>query len=255
MRHSQPFFLAVIFLLASVLPASAQWLVYELRFTPDDESVNFSFYSGGYLIAPIEGGASTIVFTTEDGGNHYAVSENAVRYFSTVNRTGTKAAISATAINGTAQAFYNATGYLNTTLAYNVDGVNRNARVATELKGRLLAADDETLLPPAEDGSHGMIGSATITGTLRQDLSAILNNDGETMGAAISGITTLLEKYGYTPDVGDAAVETTQVPQMIEPSTADLSELFGGSSAVKNEQPAGGAEASLFPPLDANAPQ
>jgi hypothetical protein len=255
MRHSQPIFLVIILLLASALPASAQWLVYELRFTPDDESVNFSFYSGGYLIAPVEGGASSIVFTTEEGGNHYAVSENTVRYFSTVNRTGVKAAVSATAINGTAQAFYNATGYLNTTLAYTVDGVIRNARVATELKGRLLAADDETLLPPAQDGSHGMIGSATITGALRQDLSAILNSEHSTMGAAVSGVTTLLERYGYSPDVGDAAVETTQVPQMIEPPTSDLSELFGGQPAVKKGETAGGAEASLFPPLDANAPQ
>ena len=236
--------LALAWLLLSI-PLHAQWLVYELQFQPDaDESVNFSFYTGGYLIAPIEGGAASIVLTTEDEGSRYAVTENTVRYFSTVNRTGTKAAISATAFNGTAQAFYNASGFLNTTLAYMADGVNRTARVATTLKGRLLAADDESLAGPAEDGSHGMVGSAKITGTLRQDLTAILNAESATMGAAIERVTRLLEQYGYRPDVDDAAAG----PPEIAAPASDLSELFGAQPVAPAGGDAGGAEATLFPP-------
>ena len=238
--------LLVLAWLALALPLRAQWLVYEMQFKADaDESVNFSFYTGGYLIAPIEGGAASIVLTTEDGGSRYAVSENTVRYFSTVNRTGTKAAISATAINGTAQAFYNASGYLNTTLGYTVGGVNRTARVATTLKGRLLAADDESLMGPAEDGSHGMVGSAVITATLRHDLSTILNAESPTMGAGIARITGLLAQYGYLPDVDDPAQ-----PPAISAPASDVSELFGAHPAPAAGAPAGGAEATLFPPPD-----
>ncbi|MDZ4287170.1 MAG: hypothetical protein U0984_04390, partial [Prosthecobacter sp.] len=50
---------AVTFCLLAVTSASAQWLVYELKFAPDEDSVNFNFYAGAYVIAPAQGGAAT----------------------------------------------------------------------------------------------------------------------------------------------------------------------------------------------------
>lgn len=231
----------------AVAPAvQGQWLVYELRFQEQEGSVNFSFYTGAYVVAPINGGMASIVFTTENGGNLYAVSENSARYFIAANSAGRKAVISAAAINGTAQAFYSASGYLNSSVGYTAEGVNRSASVATEITGTLLASDDEgEAATPAADGSLGMIGSASIQGSLRHDLTQITNNETATMSDAVGLIVGLLEKYGYRPDT-----EEVQAPQMIEPADADISELFGGqgtggASSAQSEGP----ESVLLPPL------
>ena len=68
-------FLTALLWLAALGCAPAQWLIYELVFTPEEESVNFSCYNSGYLVAPANGGASTLVLTTEEGGQVYAVAD------------------------------------------------------------------------------------------------------------------------------------------------------------------------------------
>lgn len=242
--------LLVVACLAVCSAAQAQWLVYELRFQEQEGSVNFSFYTGAYVIAPIDGGAASVVFTTENGGAVYAVSENSVRYFIAASGGARKAVLSAVAINGTAQAFYSASGSLNGTVDYLAEGVNRAASVATELDGTLLASDDESeASAPAEDGSLGMIGRATIQGTLRQDLTQIANSESATMSDAVGLIVGLLEKYGYRADTDEV-----QAPQMIEPAVdADISGLFGGQgdeAAAAPQDVEEGPESALLPPLD-----
>ena len=202
LRQLRPISLVLLFLAVSSV-AQAQWLVYELRFKQEAGSVNFSFYTGAYVVAPIKGGAASIVFTTEDGGNYYAVSENSLRYYIAANQGLKQAVLSAFTINGTAQAFYSASGNFNSAVSHTEEGVIRSTSVATEIAGMLLASDDESFQTPASDGSLGMIGRATITGSLRQDLTQIANQSAITMSDAVRSIAGLLEKYNYKPDVGE----------------------------------------------------
>ena len=52
--------------LLSAASARAQWVVYELSFEADeDSSVNFQFYTGAYVVAPLNGGVASILLTTE----------------------------------------------------------------------------------------------------------------------------------------------------------------------------------------------
>lgn len=218
--------------LALVSGAQAQWLVYELTFTEQPGSVNFSFYTGAYVIAPVNGGAASVVFTTEVGGNFYATSENGMRYFIAANQNVRQGALSAFTINGTASAFYTASGELDTTVNYLEQGVSRSIRAPGELSGTLLAADDESFQEPANDGSLGMVGRASIAGILRPDLTDIVNGSSITMKDAMGAIIGLLEKYGYQSDVGDVPSESLADPsgeqmEAAAPGT-DVSALFGG---------------------------
>lgn len=197
-----PLFCAALLWLAGAAAAPAQWLVYELRFTPEEESVNFSFYTGGYVVVPAGGGEATIVLTTEEGGRFYAVAESSGKYFVAANASVRKAVFAAAAFTGTSQAFYTVSGPMNRSLLLNGSTGSQSWRVAESLTGRLMAADDESVTGPAADGSFGVVGSALITGTLREDLTANVSSAFGSQNVATAYIIELLEKYGYTPDDG-----------------------------------------------------
>lgn len=195
--------------LAGAAACQAQWLVYELQFTPEAESVNFTSYRSAYLVAAANGGAATMVLTTDEGGQYYAVADSGAKFFLAANSTQRKAAFSALAVAGNSQALYTASGHLNRSLLLDgPDGSPKVLRVAENLSGRLMAADDESDKGPAEDGSIGMIGSALITGTLREDLTGIVTQHFTSQQLATAYITELLEKYGYAPDQGSIPAQT-----------------------------------------------
>lgn len=187
--------------------AAGQWLVYELVFTPEADGVNFSSYRSAYLVAPARGGAATLVLTTDEGGRSYAVADSGAKFFLAANAGQRKAAFSALAISGNAQALYAAAGEMNRSLLLDTPEGQTVLRVAERLQGRLMAADDESDKGPAADGSIGMIGSATIQGTLREDLTAIVTRHFSGQNLAVAYITELLEKYGYSPDTGSAPAQ------------------------------------------------
>lgn len=201
--------------LTGVGTARADWLVFEARFqVEDDQSLNFAPYTGAYIIAPISGGAASFIFTTEVDGRFYSVAENSGKYFTIANVHGRRAVISALAQNGSAKAMYQASGLLNSTLPYLINGERKAALIPTDISGRMLASDDESsAVQPGADGSIGMTGSALIKGTLRMDLTRILNQKPSSMLDAIESVTSLLEKYAYLPDGTVLAPATTSLPK------------------------------------------
>ncbi len=202
------FLFAALLWLGAAAAASAEWLVYELKFTPSEESVNFSFYGGAYLIAPLNGGPASIVLTTEEGGRFYARAEAGGKFFVAANAQVRKAVFSALALQGSSQAFYTASGRLNRSLLLtNADGLVRTWHVAETLEGRLMSADDESATGPAADGSLGVLGEATLTASLREDLTAIATARFHSLAGATAYVVELLEKYGYEPDEGSVPIE------------------------------------------------
>jgi hypothetical protein len=213
---SPPSGLSFLKIIAALLLSSgfvhAQWLVYDLRFQVDQEtSVNFGPYSGAYLIAPIEGGTASMIFVTEEGGRFYTVAANSARYFVATNMAKRRAVVSASTQTGTAQVMYQASGALNSTMAYTVAGERRGARIPLDLAGMMMASDDEKeAMVPGVDASIGMVGTATMKGSLRVDLSRIVNESEMPMSNAIAALSTLLEKYGYQTE--DAATAQPVAP-------------------------------------------
>lgn len=221
----------------AVSPAAASWLVYELQFKPSEEgSLNFSFYSGAYVVAPIAGGPASIVLTTEQDGRFFAVSQESARFFTAANPTSRKAVLSAFAINGSAQAYYAVSGLVNQTVSVPSPKGLKSYRVAGALKGVLVATDDDSeadALPA--DGSVGMVGSSEITGKLRDDLTHNANQFASQPDIVLY-LVGLLERYGYTPD-GEAAITTIEgvaIPDGINPDAASAA-LFPAGSGVDTE--------------------
>lgn len=220
-RSLPTLFCAALVWVLGAAGASAQWLVYELKFTPEaEESVNFSFYSGGYVVVPAGGGPATFVLTTEEGGRFYAVAESSGKYFVAANVNVRKAVFTATSFTGTSQAFYMAGGAMNRSLLLGAGASAKAWRVAEYMTGRLLAADDESATGPAADGSFGVTGSALITATLREDLTTNSSAAFASQNAAANYIIELLEKYGYEPDEGSlpAPLITSEEAAMIDAS-------------------------------------
>lgn len=237
------FRLLTISILALLLPAfpmaaaDGGWLVYELHFTPQvDENVNFEFYSGAYLIAPVTGGAGSMILTTQEGGAVYAVSDQSVRVFTAANPQVQRTVFAALALNGTAQATYNASGVVDQTVSLPGDKGLSSYQAASVLRGRLIATDDDSELEALpEDGRIGMIGFALLEGGLRQDLSYNASQH-DTLEKAVLYLTGLLEQYGYTEE-GRQATEGTATPaaadETTQPATADNTDasLFPAGSA------------------------
>jgi hypothetical protein len=196
---------AVLLCCLSAGAASAQWLVYEVKFTPEDDVVNFSFYTGAYIVAPAQGGAASIILTTEEGGRYFAVSEGAAKFFVAANQRKKKAVFSSAAMRGSALAFYTASGHLNRSLLLDSPTGTRSWRVAEFLTGRLMAADDEAGMAPAPDGSFGMVGGAIIEAALREDLTANATLAYTTLTGATTYVIELLERYGYSADSNESA--------------------------------------------------
>lgn len=233
----KPFLCAAVLWLLGAADASAQWLIYELKFSPEEaQSVNFSFYSGGYMLVPAQGGPASIVLTTEDEGRFYAVAESSGKYFVAANANVKKAVFAASAQTGSSQAFYTASGQMNRSLLLNVAGVPRSWRVAEILNGRLMTADDESTSGPAADGSFGVIGSALITATLREDLTTNASATFDSQNAATSYLIELLEKYGYLPDDGSlpAPLISSDEAAMIDASLFPV-EIHGQAPATAQD--------------------
>lgn len=215
---------------ASASASEHGWLVYELKFTPDVVgNLNFQFYSGAYIVAPVIGGPSSLILTTEEHGRLYTVAPNAARIFTVASPASRKTVLSAVALNGSAQASYMATGDIDKTVSLpGAKGV-RSFRVAAGLRGTLIANDDDSeARAVSPDGTLGMVGSAIIEGTLRDDLTYNASQHA-TQDDAILYLSGLLERYGYVAEGEQAATQKT----------------------IEGSSPLDGTDASLFPPNSA----
>jgi hypothetical protein len=222
-------------------------MVYEMKLTPRAaESVNFSSYSAAYLVAPVVGGAASVVYVTEDPGRYYSVSQKSGRYFMAANLLARRGVYSGLAVHGTSYAMYQVSGPLTEKLSYLSNGERREAFVPGVMTGSLLTSDDESQVTALqEDGSFGVVGAADITATLRHDLSRLLNDGAANHEAAVQSVTTLLQKYGYRPEEELVLAEQQAAQQRAASAAATAAE----SPAVEPLEPTvtEGTEPSLFP--------
>jgi hypothetical protein len=241
--------LTLLFTLA-VEPARAHWLVFELKFETDEteESVNFHFHSGAYVVAPADGGAASLIFTLEEGKTRmFAVSERAARFFTTVSGARRRMVISALALNGSSHAFYLASGLVNQDVALPGEDGPVTRRAAATLAGRLQAADDdsEAVLLPA-DGSLGMSGSAIISGRLRADLSANASRFA-THQDAVRYLVALLEHYGYEREGAEQQPLAVALESGVMVDAAAMRPAEKGSGDDAPAETVAGPSSALFP--------
>lgn len=219
--------------------ADAQVLVWKLSFRDTiGKSINFEFFTGGYFVAPAEGGTGTFIFTR---GSHrdrvYTTVENSGQYFIASNKKKKVGVISAAGGDGTATSSYLLFGDVEST--YRRKG--GNIKFARKLNGVCLAADSELdFEEPAPDGSQGFAGMLEINARYESQTAYKSGS----VAASVSSLTGRLERIGYMN--ADAVATTTASGGST--GTVDTSSSTGGGSGAGSGSGGGSTTAPLSSP-------
>ncbi len=184
-------------------------LVYKIDFE-HGKGINYHPFEGGYFIAPVLGGTGSFLLTSTDGPHTFSTSTNGGKLFTAVTGGGDKKAVlSAATGGGTAVGFMLATGDIDHTFSVNSPTQSLSLKVAAQLTGTALSADDEsTATALAIDGSIGSAGKSTIKLKLDEAESRRANERGLSLSQAVDQIKLVLGQKGFS-DSAAAATTTT----------------------------------------------
>ncbi len=194
-------------LLSFALPARAQEVVYNLSFGNTLNTVNYSMFQSGYLIAdPTAGTFSTVLIL---------VDPNTFRlYYSADLASGSYFEVRGEADGARHAVMFGSTGgsggvdNVALQLVGKVDrrvglGDGTSTRVAGGLRGILLASAPGTV--PTENSEEteptfGFAGQSRLRAGLDIDLTNLVNSSTDEEATAVSVITDLLESWGITTE-------------------------------------------------------
>lgn len=192
--------------------SQGQVLVYKIDFG-GAEGINFHVFEGGYVIAPLLGGAASFLLTSSEDGRTYTESSEGGNFFTAVTGGGDqKAVLSATTGAGTASGAMVAMGDINHVIKVNSRTITLAAKVAKTLHGTLVSADDESeATGTAIDGSLGSAGVADVKMVLDEKETNKANKDGLTQAQTVEQLKIELERQGFA-----AAADDTEEPATTE---------------------------------------
>jgi len=199
-----PRLIAIFLSLFSLTAVSqAQVLVYKLDFSKE-KGINYSTFQGGFFVAPLLGGSGTFLLTSNEEGLTYTESSEAGRLFTAVNDTAKKSVVSATTGTGTAGGALVAMGDIDFTVHVRGPTYTLDARVARNLLGTAISADDEsTLEEETPDRSIGSAGVSTLKMALDEDETNRANRGGLTLAQTVEQVKLTLERQGYSDGQSD----------------------------------------------------
>lgn len=188
--------------------ADAQVIVYRLEFKHKD-GYNVDFFNGGYLAAPLLGGAGNFLLTAIDNGRRVLdTSPGSGAYFYARDGDKRYGVISATVGSGANDSrggSYVAHGPVNKTLSFATPTAGYSIRVASKLTGESIAADDEGG-EAKFNGSVGTINFSELTIHLDEGLTKQYNEKGFSLEEVTLRLTRLLRWRGYaTPKTDDGS--------------------------------------------------
>lgn len=197
-------------------------IVYKLTFEVTGESINFRPFQGGYYIAPIEGGAGTLLLTRQTGKEKtYYSFTNFGQLFLAKSGSKRKAVISTS--TGSQLIDF---GSVSTTALFAIGDASETKELKTastegsvfyaeELTGYSVSADSETDLPFASNSASdvGVAGATILRAKLDQARTEDSLKRNLTVLTALAEIILELTDGGYTnglneTDTGDASAAT-----------------------------------------------
>jgi len=202
--------LASAFLLLSCLSATAQTqefvAIYELNFSePDPGAVNYSYYTGGFLIVPGNNGTASFVLTLEeDGEKVYAIAQDSAEVFFVSDGDNTAAVARARSDRDTAQSSLLLTGKPDRDLYR----PKSNLRVASKLKGKFLASDSESGEAFDPDEGIGFVGISDVQLRFSSSRSDLANYTSKTVAESIESLERELTFRGFQNEVIEEEVTT-----------------------------------------------
>lgn len=200
--------LAAIALL-SALPASAQVIIYRFELETDRD-FNRDSYDGGYLVAPFNGGAASLIFTN-DGAKTYSETAATGNFSTAVTDkkevqwviTATSGGTTTTNEDGSAGTTtgvdtYLAFGPADSTETFHTLTADISTRIAKKMKGRVVGASS------AVSTNHpGRIGSAAILDwklTFDSSLTRSSNKSSTSVADSVQDVKDALFGRGYLPE-------------------------------------------------------
>lgn len=194
----------------------AQVVVYSLEFKHKD-GFNVEFFHGGYVVAPLLGGAGTFLLTAFDegrrvldaspGSGNYFLAKKGDKRYNVIAATVGGGATGGTASTGPGGS-YIAYGEVGRTLTLQTPTNRLRVRIADTLTGRSLAADDEGGKVKL-DGSVGTANFSDLKLKLDEKLTKDYNQRGLSVEEAAAEVTRILNWQGYA----EAAAETPSDPE------------------------------------------
>ncbi len=191
--------------LISIQSSSAQVVVYKIDFEQEGDSINYSFYEDGWLVADATGGPASWVLTFFEGPlRRYITITDFGSLFYANQGSKVRAVISASASNGTPQTTFLAIGKPS----QSVRKQNIKVEVASRLEGVTSSADDESELPfNIEDGNKGFAGFSKMTALLQRNRTDDANSNNLSVEETFADLTAYLERRGYTPFIVEEPVD------------------------------------------------
>lgn len=194
------FFAALLLLSVSATQGFGQLVIYKLTFDVAGETINYRPYQGGFYVAPIEGGAGTLILTLTTGGQkQFYQYANFGELFVAVKGENRKVVLSATAANTVSTTTFFAIGTANDEKEVETRSSDGKIFIAKELKGYAVSADSERDLPyasssPTDIGVAGVSYLRALIDDRRTD-DAIKNS--RTLTDQVTLLTTNLTDDGY----------------------------------------------------------
>lgn len=212
-----------------VSSSQAQVVVYSLEFEHKD-GFNVEFFHGGYVVAPLLGGAGTFLLTAFDGGRRVLdTSPGSGNFF--LAKDGNKRFNVVAATVGTGSSgpggSYIAYGEVDRTLFLKTPTSRLRLRVAGTLSGKSIAADDEG----GEVKFNGSVGTANFSGLkmrLEESMTKEFNEKGLSVEEASENVTRMLRWKGYS----EATAQTPTEPGTPDPTPTPDPGLGNGSAGL-----------------------
>ncbi len=204
------FWLAV-FLLATAVTAHAQVAVYRLTFTQTGDSINYRPYQNGYYVAPIEGGAGSLILTLVTGNTReYFTYETFGEVFVAIKGNTKKMVLSATATNDVSTTVFYGIGTTDDEIEVESRNAVSKVKVATRLTGYAVSADSEQDLPFTGTGtSLGVAGVSVLTARLEDAFTEIAIRDNVDVAGEVDILVAELTADGYVDGKADDTTTTT----------------------------------------------
>jgi hypothetical protein len=173
--------------------------VFRLSFEKTGDSINYRPYQNGYYVAPIEGGAGSLILTLVTAGQRQYFTYPAFgEMFVAVKGKEKRMVLSATAANTVSTTVFYAIGDTDKELHVESRNSTSDVKVAEKMTGFAVSADSEKDLPFSGSGtSVGVAGASILTVTLDDTLTNVAIRDSVDTDGEVDVIIAILESAGY----------------------------------------------------------
>ena len=219
-RRLSALWLALLILAGVATSASAQVLVYKLRFE-NIRSINLDFYNEGYFVVPSSGGSGSFIFTVNTPREKSYSPTTPGRLFPALTSSDSlRWIVSATSggTGGTAAsttgASYVCFGSVNRSVHLRGPTFDVRTRISPSLRGSVNAFSDESASGPARDGTMSFAAVLDFRMSYDKDRTSSANKKGQSVSQVITDLITELTRRGFRPEV-TTPVTPTPLPASI----------------------------------------